>query len=148
MIDSVCSISVILKPKLLVLLSVFINYPIAIFINFAVSVISMSNNVYFIQYHFNIIPLTCNSNIVGWLINRTRKRFFWSALRQLMTSIYSRLGLNLDGFILVFSFETFLCQPLLNISNMLNIVVYVYSLKTRFSCSVSNKYKIVKILFT
>ena len=148
MIDSVCSISKILIPKLLVLLSVFINYLIATFINFAVSVISMSNNVYFIQYHFNIIPLTCNSNIVEWLINRTRKRFFWSALRQLMTSIYSRLGLNLDDFILVFSFETFLCQPLLNISNMLNIVIYVYSLKTRFSCSISNKYKIVKILFT
>ena len=148
MIDSVCSISKILIPKLLVLLSVFINYLIATFINFAVSVISMSNKVYFIQYHFNIIPLTCNSNIVEWLINRTRKRFFWSALRQLMTSIYSRLGLNLDDFILVFSFETFLCQPLLNISNMLNIVIYVYSLKTKFSCSVSNKYKIVKILFT
>ena len=35
------------------------------FISFAVSVIPMSNNSYFMQYHFNIIPSTYNSNIVG-----------------------------------------------------------------------------------
>ena len=66
-ISSVFSFSMILKPRRLVY-SVF-YYLIPACISFAASVISMSNNAYFIQYHFNIIPFAYNSNIVGCFIN-------------------------------------------------------------------------------
>ena len=65
----------------------------------------MSNNVYFIHYHFNIIPFKCNSNIVGCFINRRRKNLFWSTSRQIMMSISFKMILH--NLILVFSFETF-----------------------------------------
>ena len=67
----------------------------------------MSNNAYFVQYYFNIIPFTYNSYLDALSIG-TRINFFLSASRQLMTSICFRIGLNLDVLILVLSFEIFL----------------------------------------
>ena len=66
----------------------------------------MSNNAYFIQYHFNIIPFSCNSNIVGCFINRDKDKLFLSASRQVMASICFRIGLDLDDLVL-FSLEFF-----------------------------------------
>ena len=53
------------KTQTFSILYLFIRYLVTTFISFAVSVISMSDNVYLIQYHFNIIPFTHNRNIVG-----------------------------------------------------------------------------------
>ena len=53
-------------------LCVFIYYLMKTFISFAVSVISMSNNTYFNQYPFNIIPFTYNRNVFGCFINRNK----------------------------------------------------------------------------
>ena len=87
------------------MLCIFIYYLMTTYINFAVSVILMSNNGYFVQYHFNIIPFTYNSNIVGCFTNRSKNKLFMSASRQLMTSICFRIGLDLDVLIPVLSFE-------------------------------------------
>lgn len=60
----------------------------------------MSNNTYFLKYYFNII-LSTDNDIVGCFINR-------GASRHLKISIYFKIGLGLDGFILVFILEIFL----------------------------------------
>ena len=65
MIGSVFPFSCDFKTQTFSMFCVFIGYLIATFISFAVSVISMSHNACFNQYHFNIIPFTYNSNIVG-----------------------------------------------------------------------------------
>ena len=53
-----------------------IYYLTTTFISFAVSVISMSNNAYFIQYQSHTIPFTYNSKIVGRLINSNKNEIF------------------------------------------------------------------------
>ena len=58
----------------------------------------------FPEYHFNLIPSTYNGNIVECFVNRNHNKLFGSASRHLMTSIYFRIGLDLGGLILVFSF--------------------------------------------
>ena len=64
---------------------------------------SMSNSAYFIQYHFNIIPFTC-IRLLDALSVETRTNFFGNALRQLMTSICFKIGLDLARLILILSF--------------------------------------------
>ena len=49
---------------------IFICYLMTTFISFALIVMSMPNNAFFIQYHFNSIPLTCNSSVVGCFNNK------------------------------------------------------------------------------
>ena len=71
----------------------------------------MSNSAYFIQYHFNIIPVTC-IRLLDALSVETRTNFFGNALRQLMTSICFKIGLDLARLILILSFK-FFCQLLL-----------------------------------
>ena len=92
---------------------IFIYYLIAAFISFAVSVIFMSNNACFIQYHFNIIPQVryIIPTFLDALSIATRTNL-WALLRQFMASMCFRLRLDLDGLILVLSFHIF-CQPLL-----------------------------------
>ena len=87
---------------------VFIDHFITAFISFAVSVISMCNKAHLIQYHFNLIHFTYNNNIVTCFIKKSKNKFFWSDSRQLMMSIYFRIGLNLGGLILVLDFEIIL----------------------------------------
>ena len=58
------------KTQMFSIFCVFIHYLITTFISFAVSVISMSNSDYFIQYYFNIILFTYNSNIAGYCVSR------------------------------------------------------------------------------
>ena len=79
-IGSVFYFSAILKPKRFVYILCFHllshhNFP------FAVSVISMSNNACLRQYHFNTIPFTYNSNIVGCFINRNKNNLFLECIK-------------------------------------------------------------------
>ena len=60
-------------------------------------------NITSTQYRLHIIATLLDALSIG-----TRTIFFWSASRQLMTSIYFRIGLDLDGLILVLSFRIFL----------------------------------------
>ena len=94
------------------MLRIFIYYLITNFIRFAVSITSMSNNAYFIQCHFNLMPFTYNNNIVGCFINMNKSKLFWRASRQLRTSVCYITGLDLHGLILFLMFDIF-CQPLL-----------------------------------
>ena len=64
----------------------------------------MFNNTYFLQYLFNIIPFAYNYNIVGCFIKRNSHKPFWSASKQLMMSIWFRIGIDLDGLVLVLRF--------------------------------------------
>ena len=97
-----------LKTQKFSIFCVSIYYRITNVISFAVSVLFMSNNAYFIQYNFNIIPFTYNSNIAGCLIQlQIRANPFWSTSGQLMKSIYFRISLGLDGLILVWSSDEF-----------------------------------------
>ena len=96
------------KTLMFAIFCVFIYFLITTFINFSLSVIAMPSNIYFIYYHFKAILLIYNSNIIGCFINRIKNKLFLeSAVRQLMTSICFRIGLDLDGLILVLSFKTF-----------------------------------------
>ena len=54
------------------------------------------------------------ATLLGALSIGTRTNFVWSALRQLKTSICVRMGWDLDGLVLVLSFE-FFCQPFLKL---------------------------------
>ena len=78
------------------------------FISFAISVLSMLNNAYFIQYHFKIILLHITAILLDALPIGTRAKFFWSASRELMRSVCFRIGLDLDDLILVLIFGNFL----------------------------------------
>ena len=124
--------SVILKPKRLVFLVFSSIISSRLLLAFAVSVVSMSKNTYFTQQNFNIIPFTYNSNIVRCFINRNKKRPFWIDLRQVMTSICFRIGLDLDQLILVLSFETFLSTLFNMISKVLKIPQILFHQKTAF----------------
>ena len=65
------------------ILCVFTIYLITAFIiSLALSFISVYNNAHFIQYRFNIIPFTYNSNIVGYFINRKKNKLFFGVLQD------------------------------------------------------------------
>ena len=78
---------------------IFICYLITTFISFVLIVMSMPNNAFFIQYHFNSIPLHVIAALLDALTIGTI---------ELMTSICFSIGLVSDGFILVLSFDIFL----------------------------------------
>ena len=55
----------------------FFNYELmATFIGFPMIFIPMSNNTYFHQYHFSIIPFTYSGKTIEYLINGNQKTFF------------------------------------------------------------------------
>ena len=103
MIGNLFLFSCVFKTQTISILCVFIYYLITTLISFAVSVILMPNNAYFVQHHFNITPFMYNSNMDALSIG-TRINFFWTASRHLMTSICFRIGLDLDVLVLVLSF--------------------------------------------
>ena len=61
------------KTQTIIVFCVFVYYLITTFISFAVTVISIPNNAYFIQYHFKITQFIYNSNIAGCFINKDEK---------------------------------------------------------------------------
>ena len=54
------------------------------------------------------LHITYNNNIVGYFMKIQNKIFLWCASIQLMASICFRIGLEIDGLILVLRFEILL----------------------------------------
>lgn len=103
---------------------------ISTFIGFTTSVMFMSNNACFIQYHFNILLFTHNSNIFG-SFNIWNKKIFFNASIQLRKSTCFKIELDLNDLNPGLSFEIFSynflkrqTSNLLNIPQVYNIPFY------------------------
>ena len=102
--------------------SILVYYLIATFISFTVRIISMYDSACFIKYHFNIIPFTYNSNIVGCFINSKKNKLFSECFKTTynVNLFQNRIGFRCFNSSLPLNF---FCQSLLKCktSQVLNI---------------------------